>query len=79
LKILERNRTDLFIWLGYLGKANSRTHQRESLRQLAINLKSTLEQIPNLPDCPRITVILAVNQRLSPFFIYHCIRHYATK
>jgi len=37
---LESNRTDLFIWLGYLGKANSRTHKRESLRKQAINLKS---------------------------------------
>jgi len=39
-----------------------------------------VEQIPNLSDCPRITVILAVNQLLlSPFFIYHCIMHYTTK
>jgi len=27
----------------------------------------------------RITVILAVNQRLTSYSIYHCIMHYATK
>jgi len=36
------------------------------------------DQILNLLDYPRITVILSKNRWFSPFFIYHCIMHYAT-